>query len=110
MSAPRNEPQGTWKSHQHIQVARLTGDGIYQVVALTCESPLDGHMTIRTSNGGVSAPVNGAGKYVWCGVGKTVEVGVYKNLTQVLIFLKSHQRPVTKGWANCSAVLKNMPV
>ena len=92
------------------EVARLTGDGIYQVVALTCESPLDGHETIRTSNGGVSTPVNGAGKHAWCGVGTTAEVGVYENLTQVPIFLESHQRPLTKDCANCSAVLKNMPV
>ena len=37
------------------EVARLTGDGIHQVVALTRESPLDRHGTIRTSNAGVSA-------------------------------------------------------
>ena len=30
-------------------VARLTGDGIYQVVVLTRESPLDGHVTLGTS-------------------------------------------------------------
>ena len=29
-------------------VARLTGDGIYQVVVLTGESPLDGHVTTGT--------------------------------------------------------------
>ena len=30
-------------------VARLTGDGIYQVVVLTRESPLDGHVTLGAS-------------------------------------------------------------
>ena len=51
------------------EVARLTGDGIYQVVALTRESPLDRHATVGTSDGGVSAqvgtcltPVRGAGE------------------------------------------------
>ena len=33
------------------EVARMTGDGIYQVVAPTRESRLDGHVTIGTSNG-----------------------------------------------------------
>ena len=42
------------------EVARLTGDGIYQVVALTPESPLDVHVIIETSNGGVSAQVGHA--------------------------------------------------
>ena len=37
------------------EVARLTGDGIHQVVALTRESPLGRHGTIRTSNAGVRA-------------------------------------------------------
>ena len=31
------------------EVARLTGDGIYQVVVLTRESPLDGHVTLGAS-------------------------------------------------------------
>ena len=51
------------------EVARLTGDGIYQVVTLTRESPLDRHVTVGTSDGGVSAqvrtcltPVRGAGE------------------------------------------------
>ena len=61
----------------NIDVARLTGDGGYQVQALTCESPLDRHVTIGTSksNGGVSTqagacltPVSGAGECAWCGV------------------------------------------
>ena len=50
------------------EVTRLTGDGIYQVVVQTRESPLDGHVTIGTSDGGVSArmgacfaPGSGAG-------------------------------------------------
>ena len=50
------------------EVARLTGDGICQVVALTRERPLHRHVTIGTSNGGVSmqvgtclAPVSGEG-------------------------------------------------
>ena len=38
----------------------MTGDGIYQVVALTCESSLDRHVTIGTSNGGVSAQMGHA--------------------------------------------------
>ena len=76
------------------EVARLTGDGIYQVVALTCESPLHRHVTIGTSNGGVSAQVgayiyiyiyltliSGAGECAWCGVSLIMEVGVYENLT-----------------------------
>ena len=70
------------------EVARLTGDSIYQVVALTCENPLDRHVTIGTSNGGVSAqveacltPVSGAGDCAWCGVSTTMEVEVYENLT-----------------------------
>ena len=70
------------------EVARLTGDGIYQVVALTRESPLDRHVTVGTSDGGVSAqvgvcltPVSGAGDCAWCGVSTTMEVGVYENLT-----------------------------
>ena len=67
---------------------RLTGDGIYQVVALTRESPLDVHVTIGTSNGGVSAqvgacfaPVSGVGECAWCGVGMATEAGVYENLS-----------------------------
>ena len=63
--------------------ARLTGDGVYQVVALTRGSPLDGHATIGTSDGGVRAqvgacltPVSGAGECAWCGVSMTTEVGV----------------------------------
>ena len=36
------------------EVARLTSNGIYQVVALTRESPLDRRVTTGTSNGGVS--------------------------------------------------------
>ena len=70
------------------EVTRLTGDGIYQVVALTRESPLDVHVTIGTSNGGVSAqvgacfvPVSGVGECAWCGVGMTTEAGVYENLS-----------------------------
>ena len=69
------------------EVARLTGDGIYQVVALTCESPLDRHVTIGTSNGGVSTqvgtcltPVSRAGECAWCGLSMTTEVGVYEIL------------------------------
>ena len=93
------------------EVTRLTGDGIYQVVALTHESPLDRHVTIGTSNGGVSAQkgaclatVSGSGECAWCGVGMTTEAGVYENLTSVPVFHESHQRPITKGRANCSAV------
>ena len=74
-------------SHTNIdEVARLTGDGIYQVVALARQSPLDRHVTIGTSNGGVSAqvgtrltPISGAGECAWCGISLTTEVGVYKN-------------------------------
>ena len=69
------------------EVARLTGDGICQVVALTRERPLHRHVTIGTSNGGVSAqvgacltPVSGAGECAWCGGSMTTEVGVYENL------------------------------
>ena len=69
------------------EVARLTSHGIYQVVTLTHESPLNRYVTIGTSNGGVSAqvgacltPVSGAGECAWCGGSMTTEVGVYENL------------------------------
>ena len=41
------------------EAARLTGDGIYQVVALTRKRPLDGHVTIGTSDGGVREQMGG---------------------------------------------------
>ena len=62
------------------EVARLTDNGIYQVVALTCESPLDRHVNIGTSNRG------GAGECAWCGLSMTTEVGVYEESHVVPIF------------------------
>ena len=69
------------------EVARLTRHGIYQVVTLTHESPLNRHVTIGTFNRGVSAqvgacltPVSRAGECAWCGGNMTTEVGVYDHV------------------------------
>ena len=95
--------------------ARLTGDGIHQVVALTREGLLDVYLTLGTSDGGGGAqmgacfaPVSGAGDCARCGVDTAAEVGRYENITQVqidlfilfyfiLIYFESSQGLVTKG-------------
>ena len=49
--------QGPGSLTTTAEVTRPTGDGIYQVVALTRKRPLDGRVTIGSSDGGVSAHV-----------------------------------------------------
>ena len=59
---------------------------LYQVVAPTCESPLDRHVNIGTSNRG------GAGECAWCGLSTTTEVGVYEESHVVPIFRNIKKR------------------
>ena len=87
-SKANHKGSGNLTNVDHI--ARLAGDGIHQVDTLTCEGRLDVHLTFGASDGGVGtqvgaclAPVSDTGECAWCGVYTAVEVGVYKNITQV---------------------------